>query len=81
MTASDFTLFVNGNNPLPGVFPGSETGTDVKIDPGYYSVDESFSPEYNRSFSFDCSGFIYPGETRTCTITNDDLPPTYTYSG
>ncbi len=79
--ASDFTMFVYGNNPSPSSFPGSETGTDVKIGGGFYNVDESFNPQYSRFFSGDCYGYIYSGETRTCTITNDDLPPTYTYSG
>ena len=71
--AADFTIYVYGNNPSPSVFQGSETGTDVKIGSGYYNVDESYYKEYNRSFSSDCSGYIYSGEARTCTITNDDI--------
>ncbi|NJD53875.1 MAG: hypothetical protein FIB07_13525 [Candidatus Methanoperedens sp.] len=73
MTAADFTMFVYGNNPSPGAFQGSETGTDVNIYSGWYNVDESYNPEYSRSFSGDCSGYINPGETRTCTVTNDDI--------
>jgi hypothetical protein len=71
----DFTMFVCCNNPIPSSFQGSETGIDVIIGPGFYSVDENFNPQYVISFSPGCSGFINPGETRTCTITNDDVEP------
>jgi hypothetical protein len=70
--ASDFTMFVYGNNPTPSSFPGSEN-VNVIIYPGSYNLDESLYPQYNRYFSYDCSGYIYSGETRSCTITNDDI--------
>ncbi len=75
MKASDFTMFVNGNYPSPSLFQGSETGIDVKIYPGWYNIDEYYNSQYSRSFSGDCSTYINPGETRTCTIINDDIPP------
>ena len=73
-SSSDFTMFVNGNNPSPGAFQGSETGTDVNIYPGWYDVYESYNSQYGGLLSGDCYGYINPGETKTCTITNDDIP-------
>ncbi len=70
--SSDFTIYVNGNNPSPSIFQGSETGTNVTLFEGYYDVGENLRPDYAASYSGDCNGYIRPGETRTCTITNDD---------
>ena len=80
---SDFTITVDGVNPLPASFPGSEClrspsacpppGTRVILGPGSYSVSESGGPAgYSGTFSADCAGTIAAGETKTCTITNDD---------
>jgi len=71
--ASDFTMYVNGNNPIPYSFQGSETGTDVTIYPGWYNAYENYYPQYNSFSSGDCNAYINSGETRTCTITNDDI--------
>jgi hypothetical protein len=35
-------------------------------------VDEADALGYTKSLSADCSGTIADGETKTCTITNDD---------
>ena len=75
--ASDFSIFVYGNNPIPSSFSGSEVGTDVKIGPGYYSVSENWNSEYNSLYSLDCNGEINLGENKTCTITNDDIQPAH----
>ncbi|TAN37998.1 MAG: hypothetical protein EPN24_06005 [Candidatus Methanoperedens sp.] len=72
--ASDFTIFVYGNNPTPSSFSGSEVGTDVKIGPGYYNVNEYWNPEYYSSYSPECNGEIKLGENKTCIITNNDIP-------
>ena len=40
-TASDFTMHVNGNNPSPFDFPGSESGSSVSIALGPYAVTET----------------------------------------
>src|SRR5439155_26134684 len=42
---------------------------------GNYSVSENAHPGYDATFSVDCSGTIALGETKTCTVTNDDQPP------
>jgi Prealbumin-like fold domain len=75
--ASDFTMTVTGNSPSPASFPGAESpGTDVTLQPGAYSVSESGPSGYTESDSADCSGSIAAGETKTCTITNDDQAAT-----
>jgi uncharacterized repeat protein (TIGR01451 family) len=75
--ASDFTMTVTGNSPDPASFPGAESpGTAVAIAPGAYSVGESGPAGYDASSSADCSGTISLGQTKTCTITNDDQPAT-----
>jgi hypothetical protein len=77
--ASDFPIIVSGNNQSPDTFPGSETGTDVKIGFGSYDVTEGFPntkfPQFPPPFidnrpSQECSGVIHPQETKTCIITN-----------
>lgn len=71
-TASDFTIEVIGTNVSSPSFAGSASGTVVTLDAGSYSVDEADSLGYIRSLSPDCSGTIGAGESKTCTITNDD---------
>src|SRR5204862_1495831 len=41
---------------------------------GNYSVAENAHPGYDATFSTTCTGTIALGETRTCTVTNDDQP-------
>ena len=71
-TASSFIVHITGNVPTPDAFPGSETGTTVKLIPGSYQVTE-ISPSSHpttKFFSQDCSGTMQPNEEKTCTITN-----------
>jgi hypothetical protein len=55
----DFSAEVTGNHPSPAQLElcGDEPDRTVKVRPVTYSED--------------CSGTIKPGETVTCTITND----------
>jgi len=50
-------------------------GTNVTLDAGSYSVTETRPSGYTRSNSADCAGTIANGETKTCTVTNDDVQP------
>lgn len=72
LAASDFYVYIYGNNPNPSSFQGSESGTEVTINEGYYEIYEYYTDGYNQSFEGECSGYISGGETRYCTITNDD---------
>jgi hypothetical protein len=79
-SASDFTMNVTAASSSPSSFSGSGgSGTTVTLDPGNYSVDGSIVSGYNKAIGVLCSsvmsGNINAGETRTCTITNDDIPP------
>ena len=77
---------VNGNNPFPFDFPGSESGTSVSIATGPYAVTETkpLLPNpfegstrlfpvmiFSANYSKDCKGAIKDGETKTCIITNN----------
>lgn len=73
-SAGDFTINATGNNPSPSTFQGSEAGTLVQIGTGSYSVDEVADPGYTKTLSAGCSGTVNAGETKICTITNDDVP-------
>ena len=74
-TASQFTMTINGVSASGGnSFPGSEAGTNKTVTPGSYSVTETGPSGYAASFSGGCSGTIEAGQTRTCTVTNDDQP-------
>jgi hypothetical protein len=69
--ASSFQLSVEGINPSPRTFQGSESGTAVTLDDGSYSVREpGIVSGYSIASSPDCSGSISAGQTKTCTVTN-----------
>ena len=72
--AGYFMMNVTGTNVSTSTFPGNELGTTVNLDTGSYSADESKLAGYTASTSTDCVGTINIGETKTCTITNDDQP-------
>ncbi len=74
--ASDFGMTVLGTNVSDTEFPGDETGTTVTLKAGSYSVGENGISTYDASYSEDCAGSIAIGQTKTCTITNDDQPGT-----
>lgn len=74
--ASNFTINVTGTNVSNSSFAGSGAGVDVTLDAGAYSVSETAGPSgYLVTGSGDCSGTIAAGETKTCTINNDDIAP------
>src|SRR5205807_492957 len=75
-TASQFTMTINGVTATGGnSFPGAESpGTDKTVTPGSYNVSETGPAGYSPSYSADCAGSIALGQTKTCTVTNDDQP-------
>ncbi|MDD5039944.1 MAG: SdrD B-like domain-containing protein [Patescibacteria group bacterium] len=73
--AADFTINVTGTNASPASFAGDEAGTDVALDAGSYSADEIELAGYAKTLGADCSGTISVGQTKYCTITNDDIAP------
>ena len=70
-------MVITANNPSGNNFAGvSGAGTTITIDPGVYGVDEFGPGGYDKTLSSECSGTAVAGESYTCTITNDDTPPT-----
>jgi len=77
--AADFSLDSGGANDTPDNFAGAESpGTEVTLNAGSYSVTETGPTGYSASYSADCSGTIANGQTKTCTVTNDDISPQLT---
>jgi hypothetical protein len=73
--AGDFTMSINGVTASGGnSFPGAVSpGTDKTLTTvGSYNVTETGPSGYSGSFSAGCSGTIAVGQTKTCTVTNDD---------
>ena len=74
--SGDFTLDSGGANDTPDNFAGvASPGTTVTLDAGSYAVSESGPAGYTASYSADCSGTIANGQTKTCTVTNNDVAP------
>jgi uncharacterized repeat protein (TIGR01451 family) len=84
--AGDWSMHIRSGSPPTDVagspFPGSEAGTSRTLAAGPYTVSESDGPgEYTASISGDCDAAgtvtLQPGDSKTCTITNDDVanPP------
>jgi hypothetical protein len=76
-TASQFTMTISGVTATGGnSFPGEESpGTDKVVTPGSYGVTETGPAGYAVTFSSGCTGTIVLGETKTCTVTNNDIAP------
>src|SRR5207253_3523594 len=85
-TASEWSMHIKsgGNDIVGSPFAGAESpGTTKGVDSGTYNVSESNGPSgYTASISGDCNSdgnvTIAPGESKTCTITNNDVAPTLT---
>jgi len=65
-------------NPIYG-FPSGDyrnggPGAGLVIGSRSSGVPEVVDPGYTASYSADCTGSIALGESKTCTITNDDKP-------
>ncbi len=75
--ASDFMMTVSGNSAIVPNFAGAGSpGTTVYLNEGDYLVDELPVSGYAKTLGSDCAGSITIGQTKTCTITNDDIAPT-----
>jgi uncharacterized protein (DUF2141 family) len=77
-TAGDFTMTVTGNSASVSNFAGDENGTTVNLNEGDYAADEVSHDGYTETLGTDCTGTIKIGETKTCTITNNDIAPKLT---
>ncbi|MBK5215716.1 MAG: hypothetical protein JJE53_02835, partial [Candidatus Pacebacteria bacterium] len=75
LNASNFTTTITGVTTATPTTGGVESpGIDnILTSVGDYSVDEGAYAGYAKTLSADCSGTIALGETKTCTITNNDI--------
>ena len=73
-TANQWTMNVAATNPSSASFAGAEApGTTITLNAGAFSVTESGGPGgYTQTSAVGCSGTIAVGESKTCTITNND---------
>ena len=70
-TAADFSFKVNGGNATPFEADGQN---DLTVDAGNYSVTEPAAAGYTTTYD-NCDDLtLANGETKTCTITNNDQP-------
>src|SRR5205823_1468550 len=83
--AGDFTLHVKtgGSDVAGSPQPGSNAGTTYTLVAGStYTLSEDAFAGYARTISGDCDAggniLLVGGQNATCTITNDDIPPTAT---
>ncbi len=72
--ASNFSTTISGVTTTTPTAAGVESPgvNNTLTTVGSYSVDEGAHVGYTKTLSADCSGTIALGETKTCTITNDD---------
>jgi hypothetical protein len=69
VNASDILIVVNGNNPIPSEFQGSELGTNVTIEDGDYSVTP-IPPQGTgeQTSTHQCHDTMFSGQTKNCTV-------------
>src|SRR5688500_19761255 len=78
-TCCGSTMNVTGTDVSDPSFPGEDTpGTTVTLDARSSSVGESGPSVYAATLSSGCSSSIATGQTKTCTITNNDVAPQLT---
>ncbi len=71
--ANDFTILILSNNRSESRIYGSESDMSVILSAGLYGISELADSSYESHLSKGCNGSIAAGETRTCTITKDDI--------
>ena len=73
---SGWRMTVTGLDRVPASFRGAGSpGTTMPLAPGAYAVSANGPAGYSTSAGADCTGTIAAGETKTCTVTNDDEAP------
>ena len=80
-TAGDFQMQVTADNPAQATFGKGGRHVGLRGRQRYYSVDEGAHTKrlHQEPLEENCSGTIANGETKTCTITNNDQAGTLTW--
>jgi hypothetical protein len=66
---ANFTVALSGNSPSATSFQGSQSGTNISLNPGSYNVSVANQYGYTPSYSVGCNSTIAGGQTQTCVIT------------
>jgi hypothetical protein len=74
-----YLLINNEYYALGTGFPGSQSGRMVRVwtpEDSFvqYDITQSSNPDFDSSFSFECSGRINGGDQKNCYIYNDLIP-------
>jgi hypothetical protein len=81
LAPADFSVHVRASGQDVGgsPAPGTAIGRAYSLVPGTYTVGEDARNKYTASFAGGCSASgvvtLTEGQSKTCTITNDDPPP------
>jgi len=77
LNAGNFITTITGVTTATPTIGGVESPgvNNILTSVGAYSIDEGLHVGYTKTLSTDCSGTIALGETKTCTITNNDIAP------
>jgi hypothetical protein len=75
--AADFSTTISGVTTATPTAAGAESPgvNNTLTSVGSYSVDEGAHAGYDKTLSTYCTGTIALGQTKTCTITNNDIAP------
>lgn len=71
-TPANFTASITGST-TPSSFTTSASGTPVIVQPGAYGVSVSGPSNYTFSYSVDCFATVIAGDSKTCTVTSQDV--------
>jgi hypothetical protein len=74
--SSDFSNCIDSSSGSSSTTQCSSGDSLHRFDPGSYNVTQDPNNQvrgYKVTYSKDCSGVISAGDTRTCTVTYDDM--------
>lgn len=71
---SAFSLTLDAANGFSTTLIASSRVTSLTLDPGAYEVQASTVNGYTTNMSTDCSGVILSNQSKTCTVTFNDVP-------
>src|SRR5205814_1022091 len=75
-TASNCTMSVTVSSPSPAISAGTGSPhATVTLNESHYSARRFNTRSSACSVSADCAGSLVIGQTKTCTVTNNDIAP------
>ncbi len=74
--ASDFSIdvgLVTSSTSATTTIMGNTEGTVMVLEAGNFNVEEAYVSNYGATYTGDCNGYLAVGESKICTITNNDI--------